>query len=117
MRYVIAYLLFGIGGGIIGWIIPSAFGREWWRFWLGQVALWSVMAGVLLLSGCDDYEMALAQAEYRERFMEACMPRKGDLVTAEWVKGKLVCQRTTPTGRYGQTFPHTENRIAIVEPL
>ena len=69
------------------------------------------------LAGCDDYERELAQAEYRERFMEACMPRKGDLVTAEWVKGKLVCQRTTPTGRYGRSFPHTENRIAIVEPM
>lgn len=71
----------------------------------------------VLLMGCEDFERELAMADYRERFMEACMPRRGDLVTIEWVKGKLVCQRTTPTGRYGQTFPHTENRIAIVEPM
>ena len=76
-----------------------------------------LLAAYIFLSGCDDYERELAMADYRERFMEACMPRKGDLVTAEWVKGKLVCQRTTPTGRYGPTFPHTENRIAIVEPM
>jgi hypothetical protein len=72
---------------------------------------------VALLSGCDDYERELAMAEYRERFMELCMPRKGDLVTVEWVKGELICMRTTPTGRYGRTFPHTENRVAIVEGL
>ena len=71
----------------------------------------------VLLMGCEDFERELAMADYRERFMEACMPRRGDLVTIEWVKGKLVCQRTTPTGRYGPTFPHSENRIAIVEPM
>lgn len=76
-----------------------------------------VILMVALLVGCDDYERELAMAEYRERFMAACMPRKGDLVTVEWVNGKLICSRTTPTGRYGKTFPHTENRIAIVEPM
>jgi hypothetical protein len=81
-------------------------------------ALFAVAVAMFLtLLGCDDYERELAVAEYRERFMEACMPRKGDLVTVEWVKGQLICQRATPTGRYGRTFPHTENRIAIVEPM
>jgi hypothetical protein len=77
----------------------------------------AAIAMFLTLLGCDDYERELAMAEYRERFMELCMPRKGDLVTVEWVKGELICMRTTPTGRYGRTFPHTENRVAIVEGL
>jgi hypothetical protein len=77
----------------------------------------AVLVVAFLLAGCDDYERELAMAEYRERFMALCMPRKGDLVTVEWVEGKLICMRTTPTGRYGRTFPHTENRIAVVEPM
>ena len=74
---------------------------------------------VLLLSGCDsaEYDRLQAAAEYRERFFNGCLPREGDTVTAQWVNGKLICERTTPTGRYGRSFPHTENRIAIVEPM
>ena len=94
---------------------------DWGSFFaaIGRAVLFGLAAAgvATFLGGCDDFERELAVADYRERFMEACMPRKGDLVTVEWVKGKLICQRTTPTGRYGRSFPHTENRIAIVEPM
>jgi hypothetical protein len=77
----------------------------------------AAIAMFLTLLGCEDIERQLAAAEYRNRFFNGCLPRKGDTVTAQWVNGKLICERTTPTGRYGRTFPHTENRIAIVEPM
>lgn len=72
---------------------------------------------VVLLSGCDsaEYDRLQAAAEFRDRFYRGCMPRKGDQVIASWVKGELVCRRTTPTGRYGRTFPHVEVVIATMD--
>ena len=74
---------------------------------------------VALLSGCDSAELDRleAAAEHRDRFYRGCMPRKGDTVTAQWVNGELICIRITPGPRYSRTFPHSENRIAIVEPM
>jgi hypothetical protein len=77
----------------------------------------AAIAMFLTLLGCEDIERQLAAAEYRDRFFNGCLPRKGDTVTAQWISGKLICERITPTGRYGRTFPHTENRVAIVEPM
>ena len=95
--------------------------HDWGSFLYGigrAVLLALAAAGVAtFLGGCDDIERQVAAAEYKDRFFNGCLPRKGDTVTAQWVNGKLICQRTTTTGRYGPTFPHTENRIAIVEPM
>ncbi|HZM33652.1 MAG TPA: S24/S26 family peptidase [Burkholderiales bacterium] len=71
---------------------------------------------ILLLSGCDfdDYERHVRAAEFKTRFMNGCMPRKGDIVTARWERGELICKRITPTGRYGKSFPHAEIRVAHI---
>ena len=87
--------------------------------------IWAVVGGIAmalvfaLLAGCDSAELDRLQAaaEHRDKFYRGCMPRKGDTVTAQWIAGRLICERITPTGRYGRSFPHTENRVAIVEPL
>ena len=67
-----------------------------------------------LLAGCDDYERQLRVQEWKDRFVNGCLPRKGDTVTAQWVDGSLICKRITPTGRYGQTFPHAEVKVANI---
>ena len=94
---------------------------DWQSFFMaiGRAVLFGLAAAVIatFLGGCDDIERQVAAAEYKERFFNGCLPREGDTVTAQWVNGKLICERSTPTGRYGPTFPHTENRIAIVEPM
>lgn len=81
----------------------------------------------LLLAGCDDYERELAVAEYRERFMNGCMPKKPEAnlpvhertqesVIAKWEDGVgLVCRRITVSPRYGRSFPHAEVKIATIE--
>ena len=74
-----------------------------------------VICLVIILTGCEDYYRQLRISEWRDRFVNACLPRKGDTVTAYWHKGTLLCKRITPTGRYGQTFPHAEVRVATIE--
>lgn len=65
-----------------------------------------------------DWERAQAVQERKDRFAELCMPRKGDLVLVEWVRGELICSRTTPSaGRYGRTFPHVETRVSTLEDI
>jgi hypothetical protein len=77
----------------------------------------AVLVAVFLLVGCDSAELDRleAAAVHRDRFYRGCLPRKGDRVTAEWVNGELICSRTTPTSRYGKTFPHVEVRIATIK--
>lgn len=76
-----------------------------------------VLVAAFLLAGCDlaELDRLEAAAEHRDRFYRGCMPRKGDIVTAYWHDGELRCKRTTPTGRYGRSFPHAEVRIATIE--
>ena len=74
-----------------------------------------VICLVIILTGCEEYELQLRISEWRDRFVNACLPRKGDTVTAYWHKRELICKRITPTGRYGQTFPHAEVRVATIE--
>ena len=75
-----------------------------------------VICLVIILTGCDgSYERQLRISEWRDKFVNACLPRKGDTVTAYWHKSELICKRITPTGRYGQTFPHAEVRVATIE--
>ena len=70
-----------------------------------------------LLMGCDsaEYDRLQAAAEFKDRFINGCLPRKGDTVTAYWSDGKLLCKRLTPTGRYGRTFPHAEIQVAEIK--
>jgi hypothetical protein len=79
-------------------------------------ALFAVAVAMFLtLLGCDgEYERQLRIAEWRDRFVNACLPRKGDQVVASWVDGNLICKRITPTGRYGKTFPHAEVKVANI---
>ena len=72
---------------------------------------------VLMLTGCDSAELDRIQRaeEYKTRFFNSCLPRKGDIVTATWVKGELLCRRITTSPRYGKTFPHAEVRVATIE--
>lgn len=88
-------------------------------FWEGLVLLAFLFTMGMLALGGDSAELDRIQAaaDSRDRFYRACMPRKGDTVTAYWHKGNLECQRITPGGRYGRTFPHTENRIATLEDI
>ena len=78
-----------------------------------------VVVAAFLLAGCDsaEYDRLQAAAEYKDRFFNGCLPRKGDTVTAQWVNGELICRRITPSPRYGTTFPHAEVRIATIEEL
>jgi hypothetical protein len=77
----------------------------------------AAIAMFLTLLGCDSTELDRleAAAVHRDRFYRGCLPRKGDRVTAEWINGELICSRTTPTSRYGRTFPHVEVRIATIK--
>ena len=76
-----------------------------------------VLVLLLLLSGCDldDYDRQLRAAEYKDRFFNGCLPRKGDQVIASWIDGELICKRITPSPRYGKTFPHAEVRVATID--
>jgi hypothetical protein len=74
----------------------------------------AAIAMFLTLLGWDDYERRVRIQEWKDRFVNGCMPRKGDTVTAQWVNGNLICSRTTPTGRYGPTFPHAEVKVAEI---
>ena len=74
-----------------------------------------VICLVIILTGCEDYERQARADEFKTRFFNGCLPRKGDQVIAQWVRGELLCKRITPTGRYGQTFPHAEVRVATIE--
>lgn len=78
---------------------------------------WYLLAGILLLPlfGCEDYDRQLRAAEFKDRFFNGCMPRKGDQVIASWIEGELICKRITPSGRYAKTFPHAEVRVATIE--
>jgi hypothetical protein len=77
----------------------------------------AAIAMFLTLLGCEDIERQIRIQEWKDRFVNGCMPRKGDTVTAQWVDGELICKRITPTGRYGRTFPHVEVKIATIEGL
>jgi hypothetical protein len=74
----------------------------------------AAIAMFLTLLGCDDYERQIRIQEWKDRFVNGCMPRKGDQVVASWVDGSLICKRITPTGRYGKTFPHAEVKVAEI---
>lgn len=82
----------------------------------------SIFVFALILMGIIAYFIPDEEAErqmkiqqWRERFVEGCMPRKGDITTVEWISGSLVCKRITTSPRYGKTFPHAEVRIATIE--
>jgi hypothetical protein len=77
----------------------------------------AAIAMFLTLLGCDDYERRVRIQEWKDRFVNGCMPRKGDQVIAEWVKGELLCKRITPSARYGRGFPHVEVRVATVDDI
>jgi hypothetical protein len=77
----------------------------------------ALLVVLLTLAGCDDYERRVRIQEWKDRFVNGCMPRKGDQVIAEWVKGELLCKRITPSARYGRGFPHVEVRVATVEDI
>jgi hypothetical protein len=77
----------------------------------------AAIAMFLTLLGCDDYERRVRIQEWKDRFVNGCMPRKGDTVTAQWVDGNLICKRITPSARYGRGFPHVEVRVATVEDI
>jgi hypothetical protein len=74
----------------------------------------AAIAMFLTLLGCDDYERRVRIQEWKDRFVNGCMPRKGDTVTAQWVDGNLICKRITPSPRYGATFPHAEVKVAEI---
>lgn len=63
------------------------------------VLVMTVITGAFLIAGNGDFEEAAAQEQRAKARMEKCMPRPGEVLTAEWVKGELVCQ--THVGRYG----------------
>ena len=88
-------------------------------FWEGLALIAFLFTMGLWVMGGDsaDLDRQQAAADTRDRFFRGCMPRKGDIVTASWVDGSLVCKRITPTGRYGKTFPHAEVRVATIEDL
>jgi hypothetical protein len=77
----------------------------------------ALLVVLLTLAGCDDYERRVRIQEWKDRFVNGCMPRKGDTVTAQWVDGNLICKRITPSARYGRGFPHVEVRVATVEDI
>jgi hypothetical protein len=77
----------------------------------------AAIAMFLTLLGCDDYERRVRIQEWKDRFVNGCMPRKGDTVTAQWVDGNLICKRITPSARYGRGFPHVEVRVATVDDI
>jgi hypothetical protein len=78
----------------------------------------AAIAMFLTLLGCDgEFERQQRIAEWRDRFVNGCMPRKGDTVTAQWVDGNLICKRITPSARYGRGFPHVEVRVATVDDI
>lgn len=80
------------------------------------LVLFFTLMGLWIMGGeSSELDRLQAAAEYRERFMNGCMPRKGDIVTAQWEKGELVCRRITPSPRYGRTFPHAEIRLSEIE--
>lgn len=94
--------------------------ESWWDFFmaLGRLTVLAAAVGMVIaaLPGCDgEYERQLRIQEWRDKFVNACLPRKGDQVIASWVKGDLVCKRVTPSGRYGRTFPHAEVKVATID--
>lgn len=74
---------------------------------------------VALLSGCDDFDRRLAEQEFRQRVFNACIPEEGQRVVVALDENSFLhfTYIDIGPGRYGRSFPHTENRIAIVEPM
>jgi hypothetical protein len=77
-----------------------------------KFALCAICLAALL--GCEDIERQIRIQEWKDRFINGCMPRKGDTVTAQWVDGNLICKRITPSPRYGASFPHAEVKVAEI---
>ena len=75
-----------------------------------------VICLVIILTGCEDYDRRLAEQEWREKIVNACVPEEGQRIVVVRDEDSIHFTRIDlSAGRYGRKFPHAEVRVSTIE--